>query len=86
MILVKIRMKRMGRKKAPFYRIVVAESHIRRDGKVIEEIGYYSPCASENEKQLKEFEMDLEKYNAWLAKGAQASETVQKIAKKLQSN
>lgn len=81
--MVKIRLKRMGRKKMPFYRIVVAESTVQRDGKVIEEIGYYYPTISPNEKTLKEFEMDGEKYTAWVQKGAQPTDGIKRIAKKL---
>lgn len=81
--MVKIRLKRMGRKKSPFYRIVVAESTVQRDGKVIEELGYYNPTVSAEDKQLKEFDMNAEKYSAWIQKGAQPSEGVKIIAKKM---
>ncbi len=73
----------MGRKKSPFYRIVVADSQVQRDGKVLEEIGYYHPAISPNEKQLKDFEMDSEKYLAWIKKGAQPTNGVKIIAKKM---
>lgn len=81
--MVKIRLKKMGRKNSPFYRIVVAESKQKRDGKVIEEIGYYYPNISSVEKQRKEFEMDNEKYLAWIKKGAQPTESVSRIAKRM---
>jgi len=73
----------MGKHKSPFYRVVVAESSVQRDGKVIEELGYYNPKISPNEKILKEAVVDAEKYNAWVSKGAQPTEGVKKIAKKL---
>lgn len=81
--MVKIRLKRMGRKKSPFYRIVVAESTVQRDGKVIEELGYYNPCVSSDDKQVKEFDMDAEKYAAWVKKGAQPTGGVKTIAKRM---
>jgi small subunit ribosomal protein S16 len=73
---VKIRLKRMGAKKAPFYRIVVADVRTKRDGKAIEEIGYYTPTG---EKQLK---IDEEKVKKWIATGAQPTETVKALLKK----
>jgi small subunit ribosomal protein S16 len=74
----------MGRKKSPFYRIVVADSSVQRDGKVIEEIGYYYPTISSTDtQQLKEFEMDTAKYSAWVTKGAKPTKGVEIIAKKL---
>lgn len=81
--MVKIRLKRMGKHKTPFYRVVVAESSVQRDGKVIEELGYYNPKISPNEKQLKEADFDAEKYKYWVSKGAQPTVSVKKIAKKL---
>lgn len=80
--MVKIRLKRMGKKHAPFYRIVVAESTTKRDGKFIEEIGYYYPNISPNEKLVKEIQVDVEKYKAWIKKGAQPSDAISQIAKK----
>lgn len=73
--MVKIRLKRLGRKKAPFYRIVVTTLKARRDGAPIEELGYYNPIS----KALK---LNKEKAVAWLAKGAQASETAQMLIEK----
>jgi len=84
--LVKIRLKRMGRKGHPFYRIVVAEETVKRDGKVIEEIGYYYPTKSDKEKNLKETEVDINKYNAWIKKGAKPTNSVKLIVNKLQQN
>ncbi|CEP68340.1 Ribosomal protein S16 [Moorella glycerini] len=73
----KIRLKRMGAKKAPFYRVVVADSRSPRDGRVIEEIGYYNPV-----KQPAEINVDEEKALRWLSTGAQPSETVRALLKK----
>ncbi|MBE3573019.1 MAG: 30S ribosomal protein S16 [Moorella humiferrea] len=73
----KIRLKRMGAKKAPFYRVVVADSRSPRDGRVIEEIGYYNPV-----KQPAEIKVDEEKALRWLNTGAQPSETVRALLKK----
>ncbi|MCL1913744.1 MAG: 30S ribosomal protein S16 [Eubacteriaceae bacterium] len=72
---VKIRLKRMGAKKAPFYRIVVADARTKRDGKAIEEIGFYKPVG---EKQL---EINEEKAKKWLAVGAQPTDTVRFLLK-----
>lgn len=74
---VKIRLRRMGAKKAPFYRIVVADSRSPRDGKFIAEIGYYNPLTNPAEVKI-----DMEVANAWLAKGAQPSDTVRALLKK----
>ena len=73
---VKIRLKRLGQKKAPFYRIVVADSRSPRDGKFIEEIGTYDP---NNDPST--FNIDAEAAKKWLANGAQPTETVAKIFK-----
>ncbi|BCV21035.1 30S ribosomal protein S16 [Moorella sp. Hama-1] len=73
----KIRLKRMGAKKAPFYRLVVADSRSPRDGRVVEEIGYYNPV-----KQPVEIKVDEEKALRWLNTGAQPSETVRALFKK----
>ena len=73
---VKIRLKRMGQKKAPFYRIVVADSRSPRDGRFIEEIGYYDPT-----KEPSEIRVDEEAAKKWLANGAQPTQTVEKILK-----
>ena len=74
---VKIRLRRMGAKKAPFYRVVVADSRFPRDGRFIEEIGYYDPMA--NPAVIK---IDGEKAAAWIAKGAQPTDTVKALLKK----
>jgi small subunit ribosomal protein S16 len=74
---VKIRLKRMGAKKAPFYRVVVADSRAPRDGKFIEEIGYYNPITEPAEVKI-----DAEKAKKWLGTGAQPSDTVRKLLKK----
>ncbi len=74
---VKIRLRRMGAKKAPFYRIVVADSRYPRDGRFIEEIGYYDPMT--NPATIK---LDNEKVDKWLKNGAQPTETVRSIINK----
>ena len=73
---VKIRLRRMGQKKAPFYRIVVADSRSPRDGRFIEKIGYYDPT-----KEPSEIRVDEEAAKKWLANGAQPTQTVEKILK-----
>ena len=73
---VKIRLKRIGTKKTPFYRIVVADEKAPRDGKFIEEIGYYNPLTAPAE-----FKVDAEKAQKWIANGAQPTQTVEKIFK-----
>ena len=73
---VKIRLRRMGQKKAPFYRIVVADSRSPRDGRCIEEIGTYEPT-----KEPTEYHVNEELAKKWLANGAQPTETVAKIFK-----
>jgi small subunit ribosomal protein S16 len=75
---VRIRLKRFGTKKRPYYRIVVMDQHSPRDGKTIDELGYYHPIEAED-KQIK---FDEEKAKAWLAKSAIASDTVRKIFNK----
>ena len=71
---VKIRLKRMGSNKKPFYRIVVADSRAPRDGRFIEEIGYYNPVS-----EPKQIKINDEKAKKWLGVGAQATETVKKL-------
>ena len=73
---VKIRLRRMGQKKAPFYRIIVADSRSPRDGKFIEEIGYYDPT-----KEPSVIKFDEEAAKTWLNNGAQPTETVAKLLK-----
>ncbi|MDF2502771.1 MULTISPECIES: 30S ribosomal protein S16 [Clostridium] len=71
---VKIRLKRMGAKKAPFYRIVVADSRCPRDGKFIEEIGYYNPTT-----EPITIKVNADKASEWMKNGAQPSETVKRL-------
>ena len=75
--MVKIRLRRMGAKKAPFYRIVVADSRYPRDGRFIEEIGTYNPVV--NPAELK---VDVDRAQAWIKAGAQPTETVRDLLKK----
>ena len=75
---VKIRLRRMGQKKAPFYRIVVADSRSPRDGRFIEEIGYYNPM--EEPSMVK---VDPEKAKKWLQNGAQPTDTVRALLKRI---
>ncbi|MGN0557991.1 MAG: 30S ribosomal protein S16 [Acutalibacteraceae bacterium] len=74
---VKIRLRRMGAKKAPFYRIVVADSRYPRDGRFIEEVGTYNPL-----KQPSEVTVDAEAVKKWIANGAQPTDTVKALLKK----
>ena len=74
---VKIRLTRIGAKKAPFYRVVVADGRYPRDGRFIEEVGYYNP-----QTEPAEVKIDADKAKAWLAKGAQPTETVKALLKK----
>ncbi|HIR55263.1 30S ribosomal protein S16 [uncultured Gemmiger sp.] len=78
--MVKIRLRRMGAKKAPYYRIVVADSRSPRDGRFIEEIGTYDPL-SESEK----LKVDLERAKYWIANGAQPTDTVRGLLKKAEA-
>lgn len=73
---VKIRLRRMGAKKAPFYHIVVADSRYPRDGRFIEEVGYYDPT-----KEPSVIKIDEEKAKTWLANGAQPTDTVKALLK-----
>ncbi len=73
---VKIRLKRMGSKKNPFYRIVVADSRKPRDGRFIEEIGYYNPLT-----EPKILRVDADKANAWIKNGAKPTDTVERLFK-----
>jgi len=73
-VATKIRLKRMGGKKAPFYRVVVADARSPRDGRFIEEIGYYNPLL-----QSANIEINEEKALYWLSNGAQASDTVKAL-------
>lgn len=73
--MVKIRLKRLGRKKRPFYRIVVTDIRNRRDGKPIEELGFYNPLS-------KELKLNKESALQWISKGAQPSDTVKRLIDK----
>ena len=73
---VKIRLRRMGGKNAPFYRIVVADSRYPRDGRFVEELGYYDPTKSPSVVKV-----DAEKAKEWIGKGAQPTDTVKVILK-----
>lgn len=75
--MVKIRLKRIGAKKSPFYRVVVADSRSPRDGKFIEEIGTYDPMCDPSK-----FSVDGEKVTEWISKGAQVTDTVKALLKK----
>ena len=75
--MVKMRLKRIGAKKAPFYRVVVADSRYPRDGRFIEEIGYINPLANPVEVKI-----DADKAKTWIANGAQPTETVKAYLKK----
>ena len=77
--MVKIRLRRMGAKKAPYYRVVVADSHSPRDGRFIEELGTYDPMA-EGDK----IKVDLERVKYWISNGAQPTDTVRGLIKKLE--
>ena len=74
---VKMRLRRLGAKKAPFYRVVVADGRFPRDGRFIEEIGYYNPMTNPAEIKI-----DAEKAKKWLGNGAQPTETVKSLLKK----
>ena len=75
--MVKIRLKRIGAKKAPFYRIVVADSRYARDGRFLEEIGHYNPNTNPSD-----IEVDADRAKKWLNKGAQPTDTVRALLKK----
>ncbi|MBP3329623.1 MAG: 30S ribosomal protein S16 [Clostridia bacterium] len=74
---VKIRLRRMGAKKAPFYRVVVADSRYPRDGRFIEEIGYFNPMT-----EPAEIKIDADKAKKWISNGAQPTDTVKSLLKK----
>ena len=78
--MVKIRLRRMGAKKNPYYRIVVADSHFQRDGRFIEEIGTYDPTAEPSALTV-----DLERAKYWIANGAQPTDTVKALLKKAEA-
>ena len=78
--MVKIRLRRMGAKKAPYYRVVVADSRCPRDGRFIEEIGTHDPMA-DGEK----IKIDVERAKYWIANGAQPTDTVRGLLKKVEA-
>ena len=73
---VKIRLARHGAKKSPYYRVVVADSRARRDGRFIEDVGRYNPCV-----EPAFIKLDVEKIDAWIKQGAQPTETVDRLLK-----
>ena len=78
--MVKIRLRRMGAKKAPYYRVVVADSRYPRDGRFIEEIGTYDPMADSGK-----IKVDMERAKYWIANGAQPTDTVRGLLKKVEA-
>lgn len=78
--MVKIRLRRMGAKKSPYYRIIVADSRDSRDGRCIEEIGTYDPL-----KDPAEINIDLERAKYWISNGAQPTDTVRGLLKKAEA-
>lgn len=78
---VKIRLARHGAKKAPYYRIVVADSRARRDGRYIEQVGSYNPCTTPAAVKL-----DLEKVDKWIADGAKPTDTVARLIEAQRNN
>ncbi len=78
--MVRLRLQRYGTKKRPFYRLVAADARKRRDGRFIEQLGYYDPIAVGNQIKFK-----LDRVNYWVEKGARPSETVQSLLRKTQA-
>jgi small subunit ribosomal protein S16 len=78
--MVKIRLRRVGAKKAPFYRVVVADSHFARDGRFIEEIGTYDPLT-----EPATIKIDMERAKYWISNGAQPTDTVRGLLKKAEA-
>ncbi len=78
--MVKIRLRRMGAKKAPYYRVVVADSRSPRDGRFIEELGIYDPMAEGSKLNL-----DVERVKYWISQGAQPTDTVRGLLKKIEA-
>ena len=74
---VKMRLTRIGKKKAPFYRVVIADARAPRDGRVVEEIGYYNPMT-----ETADIKIDADKAKQWLKNGAQPTDTVKALLKK----
>jgi small subunit ribosomal protein S16 len=78
-VAVRLRLKRMGRRHRPFYRVAAIDSRTRRDGRVIELLGHYDPIAGKDGKQI---ELKLERVDYWLGVGAQPSDTVKRLIEK----
>lgn len=78
--MVRIRLSRGGAKGRPFYHVVVADQRSKRDGRNIENVGYYNPVASGKDKRV---ELDIERVNAWVAKGAQMTDKVAALVKEM---
>ena len=78
--MVKIRLRRMGAKKAPYYRVVVADSRAPRDGRFIEELGTYDPRA-----ETDKIKVNMERAKYWIANGAQPTDTVRGLLKKIEA-
>ena len=78
--MVKIRLRRVGAKKAPFYRVVVSDSHFARDGRFIEEIGTYDPLT-----EPATIKIDMERAKYWISNGAQPTDTVRGLLKKAEA-
>ncbi len=78
--MVKIRLRRVGAKKAPYYRIVVADSRAPRDGRFIEEIGTYNPAGDADKLKV-----DMERVKYWISNGAQPTDTVRGLIKKVEA-
>ena len=78
--MVKIRLRRMGAKKAPYYRIVVADTRAPRDGRFIEEVGVYNPSAESDKLKV-----DMERVQYWISNGAQPTDTVRGLIKKVEA-
>lgn len=76
---VKLRLRRVGKKKQPYYRIIATESTAARDGRFIEAIGFYDPSAKTNEEKIK---ISKEKYELWLKNGARPTESLKNLLKK----
>ncbi|MEY3459192.1 MAG: ribosomal protein [Planctomycetota bacterium] len=80
---VRIRMKKMGRKHRPFFRICVMDSQVQRDGKAIEEVGFYDPMVHDKAARVK---MNMERVDYWISVGAQPSEKVNALIRKVRTN
>ena len=75
--MLSIRLTRMGAKKKPFYRVVVAEKRSKRDGRFVENVGYYDPC-----RKPADVKLDRERIDYWIERGAQPTETVRSLIKR----